>query len=295
MFKKILVIPNADDPHQPVVSRALLCADSATDVEVFDAVYEPLLEGYLGNKEIYARLRSRVLRERLDRVQALAKVFTDAGHRASATALWDHPLDRVIAREATSKHVDLVVTAPMQSHIGGLSHGDWQLVLTCPAPVLLVKSDGAPKYRHIVAAVDPFHAHAKPADLDALILSYAKRLQELTGARLTVLHCFTPMGYFGADLGESSIPSDTESQDRQHALHDLLRAAGVDVTAARLVAGAPHAVLGEMIDRGEADLIVMGALARGRLAHLLVGSTAERVLHRSSADVFVVNPPTSAI
>jgi len=292
MFKKILVIPNSDDPNQPVVSRALLCADAATDVEVFDAVYEPLLEGYLGNKEIYERLRNRVLRERRDRVQALAKVFTDAGYGASATALWDHPLDRVVAREAASKHADLVVTAPMQSHVGGLSHSDWQLVLTCPAPVLLVKSDGAPKYRHIVAAVDPFHAHAKPADLDSLILSYAKRLQALTGAGLTVLHCFTPMGYFGADLGGSSIPRDTEVQDRQHALHDLLRAAGVDGRAARLVAGAPHAVLDEMIERGEADLIVMGALARGRLAHLLVGSTAERVLHRSNVDVFVVKPPT---
>jgi nucleotide-binding universal stress UspA family protein len=33
-------------------------------------------------------------------------------------------------------------------------------------------------------------------------------------------------------------------------------------------------------------------LARGRLAHLLVGSTAERLLHRSNVDVFVVKPPT---
>jgi universal stress protein E len=292
-FKKILVIPNADEPNQPVVRRALLCADSTTDVEVFDAVYEALLEGYLGNKGIYERLRSRVLRERLDRVQALAKVFTNAGHKASATALWDHPLDRVIAREAAAKGADLVVTAPMQSHVGGLSHSDWQLVLTCPAPVLLVKSDGAPRYRHIVAAVDPFHTHAKPADLDSLILSHAKRLQKLTGAGLTVMHCFTPMGHFGADLSESTIPPDTEPQDREHALHGLLRDAGIDPTAARLVAGAPHAVLEEMVERDEADLIVMGALARGRLAHLIVGSTAERVLHRSSADVFVVKPPTA--
>ena len=288
MFKKLLLIPNADDPNQPAVRRALQCMNPATEIEVFDSVYEPMLEGYLGNKEIYEPLRSRVLRERLERAQTLARVFADAGYEASAHALWDHPLDRAIADEVRSKHADLVVTAPMQSHVGGLSHSDWQLVLTCPAPVLIVKSDGAAKYRRIVAAVDPFHTHAKPADLDTAILRHAKTLQELTGAALTVVHCFTPISYFGADLTE--LP-DPRRDGREQALDDLLRGAGIDTAAARLVAGEPHAVLHGMVERGEADLIVMGALARGRLAQLVVGNTAERVLHRSVADVLVVKAP----
>ncbi len=49
-----------------------------------------------------------------------------------------------------------------------------------------------------------------------------------------------------------------------------------------------------MQQSGEADLIVMGALARGRLAEFLVGSTAERVLHHGRGDVLVVNPPKPA-
>jgi len=37
----------------------------------------------------------------------------------------------------------------------------------------------------------------------------------------------------------------------------------------------------------------MGALARGRLAEFLIGSTAERVLHHGRGDVLVIKPPGS--
>ena len=66
---------------------------------------------------------------------------------------------------------------------------------------------------------------------------------------------------------------------------------GVPTTAIRVVAGAPHAVIEDLQRRGEADLVVMGGLARGRLAELLIGSTAERVLHQGFGDVLVVKSP----
>jgi universal stress protein E len=289
MFKKVLVIPTTDDAGQPVVRRTQSLAGAATEVEVFDAVYEPMLEGYLGNREIYESLRSRVLRERLERARSLAKAFTDEGYRAAASARWDHPLERVIAEEARAKRADLVVMAPMQSRGGGLSHADWQLVLTCPTPVLVVKSDGRAKYRRIVAAVDPFHAHAKPADLDAAILSGADALRAATGAELTVVHCTRPIAYFGADFDAPPTSAGAEDDARQR-LQELVRSAGIGTAGTRLFAGVPDVVLNDMVEHGEADVIVMGALARGRLAQLVVGSTAERVLHRSRADVLVVKP-----
>jgi nucleotide-binding universal stress UspA family protein len=51
----------------------------------------------------------------------------------------------------------------------------------------------------------------------------------------------------------------------------------------------------DMQQRGEADLIVMGALARGRFSDLVVGNTAERVLHYGSDDVLVVPPRCSPL
>ena len=292
MLKKILVLADGGDPSQPALGRALQCIDDSGEVEIFDAVYEPMLEGYMGNKEIYEPLRKRVLGERRERAEGLARTVESSGVRGTATAVWDHPLDRAVAKEVGAKHVDLVVVAPTQG--GGLSHREWQLVVGCLVPVLVVKSDGRLKYRSIVAAVDPFHAHAKPAALDVDILRNAQVMQAATGAALTVLHCYTPLTYFGADLARPAAQDPRFEDGRQEALHELCAAAGIPESAARLVAGPPHEVLHGMQKRGEADLVVMGGLARGRLAELLVGNTAERLLHAGRADVLVIKPTGAA-
>jgi nucleotide-binding universal stress UspA family protein len=97
-----------------------------------------------------------------------------------------------------------------------------------------------------------------------------------------------PFEYFGTNL-----PVDSgEPERRRSVLEELCREAGVPPTAARLAPGTPHAVLQALQTSGAADVIVMGALARGRLAELVFGSTAERVLHETRADVLVVKGPS---
>jgi nucleotide-binding universal stress UspA family protein len=87
-------------------------------------------------------------------------------------------------------------------------------------------------------------------------------------------------------------PKDPRLADaRLEAVRALCLDAGVAPEVAKVVAGAPHAVLTELQQRGEADLTVMGALARGRVAELVLGNTAERVLHHGNGDVLVVASP----
>src|SRR5690606_24369943 len=192
MFRRILVVATGDD-SQRALRRALQCASSSTEIEVLDVVYEPALEGYLGNTEVYEPLRQRLLSERQSRAASFAAAAESEGVRSTARAIFAHPLDRAVIAEALSTRADLVVLAPALGASGGLSHADWRLTVSCPVPVLIVRSDGTAKYRNIVAAVDPFHAHAKSAALDAAILAKAKELQELTSAQLAVLYCYTPL------------------------------------------------------------------------------------------------------
>jgi universal stress protein E len=287
VFKSILVAARNTEADHTALARAKLCASPGATVTLLDVVYEPALEGYLGNKEIYEPLRSRVVRERRQRVEKLAETLTADGVAAAGSAVWDHPLEEAIAKEARRVRADLVVATPLPSHRGGLAHSDWRLVTTCPVPVLIARSSAAHTYQRIVAALDPYHAHAKPAELDAAILASAKAMQAVTGATLTAVYCYLPINYFGADVG---VQWSGFEHRRLEALHELLDAANLPRTAARLVEGLPHAVLERMLDGGEADLIVMGGLARGRLKELVIGSTAERVLHRAHGDVLVVKP-----
>ena len=296
MFKKVLVLTDGDDPRQPALRRALECVAEGGEIEIFAIVYEPMLEGYLGNKEIYEPLRRRVLDERRERTAALARAVESEGMRASSKAVWSHPMHAAVAAEVDARGIDLVVAAPANLHQGGgsrgggLSHGDWQVVTSSRAPLLVVKSDGRTPYRHVVAAVDPFHTHAKPTALDRDILRVAKEVQRRTRATLAAVHCYFPVEYFGADLARLA-PSDPRLVDaRLEAVRELCAEARIPEDAARLIGGAPDSAFTDMQQRGEADLVVMGALARGRFAELVLGNTAERVLHYGTGDVLVVTP-----
>jgi universal stress protein E len=296
MFDKVLVLADGDDPEQPALRRALECVSDGGEITIFAVVYEPMLEGYLGNKAVYEPLRKRVLDERRERAEALARAVESHGVRGTAKAVWSHPMHSAVAAEVDAGGIDLVVAAPASFHQSngslshGLSHGDWQLVTGCRAPLLIVRSPGRRRYRHVVAALDPFHSHAKPADLDRDILRFAKAMQARTGAALSVVHCYVPIEYFGADLTRRA-PADSPSGDvRLEALQALCAAGGVPPEAARLAAGAPHRVLTDLQRAGQADLVVMGGLARGRFAELLLGNTAERVLHHGTGDVLVITP-----
>jgi universal stress protein E len=256
---------------------------------LLDVVHEPMLDAYMGNTAIYEPLRARVVAERVERMKDLVAALRQRGLEVTGKAVWDHPLDEAVAKEVRACGADLVVIAPAGSDGVGLSHGDWRLITTCPAPVLVVQGAADRSYRHIVAAVDPFHAHSKPVDLDLAILARARELQAQTGATLSAIHCFTPFEYFGADL--TTPPSHTPAEDARRAeLETLLRKSGVPTSLARLEIGATHDMLKRLAERGEADVVVMGALARGRIKDWFIGSTAERVLHGARVDVLAVKP-----
>ncbi|RPI64447.1 MAG: hypothetical protein EHM50_00650 [Lysobacterales bacterium] len=288
MFRKILVLARGPDPAQPAVQRAMLLARRNTRLAVLDLVHEPMLDSYMGNSAIYEPLRARVVAERALQVKQLVAALHERGLDADGKAAWDYPLDEAVVREALSQNADLVVIAP-GARGAGFTHNEWRMVSACPVPVLIVKTPAETKYRHIVAAVDPFHTHSKPDDLDLAILAHAHDLQTGTRATLSALHCFVPFEYFGSDL---TIPaSDAPATDaRREEVEKLLRQAGLQASAARVEIGPTHEVINKLVDRDEASVVVMGVLARGRIKEWLIGSTAERVLHGVPVDVLAVKP-----
>jgi universal stress protein E len=289
MFSKILVLVRGAAPAQAAVQRAVLLAGRNTRVELIDVVHEPMLDSYMGNSAIYEPLRKRVVAERAEDLQRLVATLHGRGLDVEGKAVWDHPLDEAVAREARAQSADLVIIAP-GSENAGLTHSEWRLVTACPVPVLIAKGSAGTEYGHIVAAVDPFHAHSKPAELDLTILAHAHDLQTRTRGTLTALHCFVPFEYFGADLATPL--GDTLREDARRAeVEKELRQTGLDGAAARVETGPTHDVIKQLADGGEADVIVMGVLGRGRIKDWLIGSTAERVLHGVAVDVLAVKPP----
>lgn len=138
-------------------------------------------------------------------------------------------------------------------------------------------------YQHIIAAVDLGENSAK-------VLQHAAPLAEICDARLTVLHV---VNYIPASDMDYLIPPSEDSENKlieaaQQQLQALLErealASGVETIT---VTGRPKVEIARVAEQQQADLIVVGAHGRHGLAGLL-GSTAERVLHRVSCDVLTI-------
>jgi len=291
MPRTILVVVGAGaTAGAPAIARAAALAErSGAALLLLGVVYEPHLEGYLGHKEIYAPLRERIVAEQQERLHALAAELKARGLRCDAKAVWANPAHMAVVREAAADDVDLVVFGPEEDR--GLSNDEWRLVSVSPTPVLVVRDPAVRPYTSIVAAVDPVRSYDKPADLDGKILSLAKRLSELTNARLEVVHCMPPFKSFIAEGAAALLDAErTLKAQRESELDELLQHAGIPRDAAALLDGKPADVLTDRAASAEPTLLVLGTVQRGPIARLLVGSTAERVLRASGGDVAVIRP-----
>jgi nucleotide-binding universal stress UspA family protein len=72
-----------------------------------------------------------------------------------------------------------------------------------------------------------------------------------------------------------------------NAEQERVRTAGVKCEGTTL-SGRPHVEIVEYAVKQRADLIVMGTHGRGGLSHAILGSVAERVVHRAVCPVLVV-------
>jgi universal stress protein E len=297
-MKKILVVLDNTAADDAVVARLReLCSDS-TSAQLLAIVHQPALDGYLGNTEIYAPLRQRLIDEEADKIEKIAHRLRDRGVNVVAKAIWDWPRDDAIRREAEAFGADFIILSfgiGPERHLGSR---DWRFLAECPLPILVVNAAADKPLRNIIAAVDPVHAHAKPANLDQAIVRLAKSVCERAAAQLELIHCFLPLAHYhvGTDDIDRLPLNDAEQaleKSRQQALELLAKEAGLEPGQTRLIEGEAEQVLAAFVEWGQADLIVMGALARGKLADFVIGSTAERVLRKADCDILLVKPAGS--
>jgi nucleotide-binding universal stress UspA family protein len=227
----------------------------------------------------------RNVREQADRhLDELAARFARDGIRVECTVLHEDPSSGICARAAETK-ADLVAIGTRGR--GGLSHVLLGSVAERTArlascPVLVVHA-ASPQPR-------PLRKLLVPRDYSAAAfaaLGLARALLE-PGGELLLLHAIAPVLSAGAP--ERPL-EDPRAEQWARAEFEKLRGS-LAGTKARLELryGAPDAAVLEAAAEVSADAIVMGTRGRSGIAHLLLGSVAERVLRRALAPVFVTQP-----
>lgn len=231
-----------------------------------------------------------------------AERFQAHGLHVRTSVRWDYPVHEGIVRQVLRHRPRLLIA---KSSMRGraerlfLSHTDWKLIETCPCPLLLLKTDRPYSQPLVIAAVDPGHAHDKPAALDEQILDSAGLMSTALEGKLVVFHASIP--WDEATRIQPELRDLPEYRDEQ--IHGaylaqvrtkvLELAERHDVAPAQVHVEDGHAAeaLARFANRQRADIVAMGAVSRSRLRRALIGHTAERVLDVLHSDVLIVKPP----
>ncbi len=137
-------------------------------------------------------------------------------------------------------------------------------------------------YRRIMLAVDL-------TEESNTVAENAVALANAFGAELHVVHVIEPLSLaYGGDIPMdlSTVQEQIHEQAKSH-LAEFANGLGVPRERQYLIFGRPESEIHRIAETKQADIIVVGSHGRHGLA-LLLGSTANGVLHGASCDVLAV-------
>jgi nucleotide-binding universal stress UspA family protein len=286
-MQKVLVAtdfsPHAESAQRHAIALAKLFGAS---VELFTSAYIPpqalaaMATGMAPGLIQEAREQSR------KQIDAAAVALRGAGINVSTSISTDEPSSAICAR-ADEIGADLIATGT-RGHTG-LAHVVFgsvaeRVARLAHAPVLTAHSDSpAPAgYRRVLVPTD-FSPDSDRA------LDFARALVAKTGGKLVAMHSYDLPALLtgGAVIAQASLEQALQEAARERLAALRAGLSGVDVETI-LDQGRPDMATLETAERTQADLIVMGTRGRTGLAHVVLGSTAERVIRRAHAPVIAL-------
>jgi universal stress protein E len=299
-IRRILVaIKDPTARSLPAVHKAAQIAKGLkAQLTLFHDIATPLYAEAWHGREVDVRSWQReVQTARREQLEKLAARIRKHGIDVDVAADWDYPPSEAIIRKAQRISADLVV---IENHHGSgrhparwlLSYTDWELLRTCPMPVLLVKNRRLYHRPRVLAAIDPSHVFAKSANLDKQILRAGAQLVHALHGELHALHAYLPVLPVAPAMPDGPMTDmvDNGALERS-ARRQLARAVdGFDVKPSHchLVEGRPNDAIPRTAKRERSAIVAMGVVSRSGLKRFFIGNTAEHVMDAVTADILVV-------
>lgn len=283
----------------PAVNKAAQIAKGlGAQLTLFHDIATPLYAEAWHGRDVNVRSWQReVQTARREQLEKLAARIRKHGIDVDVAADWDYPPYEAIIRKAQRISADLVV---VENHHGSgrhparwlLSYTDWELLRTCPMPVLLVKNRRLYHRPRVLAAIDPSHAFAKPANLDRQILRAGAQLVHALHGELHALNVYYPTVAVAPAMPDGPLADIASSQQIERAAQrELARAVdGFEVKPSHrhLVEGRPIEAIPRAAKQERSAIVAMGVVSRSGLKRFFIGNTAESVMDQVTADLLVV-------
>lgn len=297
-FKHILVDVDSLADDRPALDQAVdLAARSGAKVTVVDVTEEvpQTARAYVSDRFVQdlVERRAEALDEAVARVKrrkSKVRIKTDVLRGRPATAIVQFVLKEKVDLVVRSHARDVSAKRP------GFGSVDMQLLRKCPCPVWVVGVGERSRPKRILAAIHPDRDDPVEQALNHRIVEAARLIADLEKGAFTVL---TAWSAYGESVLRSRM-SPAELRMFVKAARASARAAFDDLLAeigplgrrgtVTMVKGQASKAIPSYARRHDIDLVVMGTVARGGLAGLLMGNTAEQMLNQLRCSVFALKP-----
>ncbi len=299
-FKNILVVVNDEGQRQknPAVARGIeLARQNGARLTFMDVVNPPEsaaseYKGIVKPEELAAMLASQREKE-LDRAAKQAGGDIEVGIKVASGRDFIEIVRQVIA----GKHDLLIKVA--NDHPDSFDSSDFHLMRKCPKPVWLFKPKTQGKAKKVLAAIDlSLENYDEGQALNTFIMDLATSLARWEKSELHVLSCWSLYGENALRYsGFFKVPEDRFSELLSE--EEIANRSKQEALAARyieheihyhLVKGDPVDLIPNFASEKDIDAVVMGTVARSGVPGLLIGNTAETILHLIDASVITLKP-----
>lgn len=311
LIKNILYVAQASISQEPSLARAVsLAENNQADLTIIDVV--PAVTAGISmplGGPTSAELQSAMVSKRRTELESLVAPYRQR-RDIQIEVLVGKMFLEVIRAVLRNKYDLLIKPAENPDFVERLfGSNDMHLLRKCPCPVWLTRPDEKPNYRCILAAVDfdlDNESNTVEQGLNQQIVDLASSLALSDFASLHFVHAWDApaemTARFWADNPNEAIMAYVEGERSRHEtafnrlrdqLRDKIGTEAYDYLSPQfhLRRGAPSTVIPQMAKQLQADLVVMGTVARTGIAGLFIGNTAETILEQLQCSVLAVKPP----
>jgi universal stress protein E len=277
----ILVVLDRSARDTPLVTKALLLArELNARIELFscDAEHEYALKHAYDQRGVETARQNSVA-DLNDYLRRVSHLVTAQNVAVSIDVVCESPLYEGIVHKVFKSCPDLVMKAAASEQSAGrptLDANDWQLVRTCPVPLMLSRGGAWSSRPRFAAAVDVSEEET-PGLLERILRSAAYLS---AGCR----------GELDLVFGECSGADAANGRSHAAKLRNLAKELHLGENRVWTLTGDPADTLPAFAAKQHSDVLVLGALTHQRHAPTLVGTLTRKLMDTLDCDFLLLRP-----
>ncbi|MDA0788118.1 MAG: universal stress protein [Proteobacteria bacterium] len=290
-INRILVAIDRSEEAAGVMEKAMQLARAANaEVEVVRVIYEGIVDLSIREVEENQAMKTFVMQSEEAYLEDLVEPFRTRTPSIICLTLWNKNTWEGILDAAEDFSADLIIKASNPGPGFGRTPSDWHLLRHATVPVMIVKGRAWQDNLDLFAAIDAIDETQRPLNIS--VLQKAHKLARILNGQLHILAAYPITEPFTGpfpdeDTDFSDVRNQVEQMVRKNA-DDMVTEAGIDYQYLYVIEGPPAMAIKQLMDDTDAELLVMGTVARSGLKGFVIGNTSETILHHTDCDVAVI-------